>query len=212
MQQTQPEPLYWRVWTWVTGGTHTAAEEEDEKDVPPESTCAVCFDVLTDPVKIPCGHAQCRLCTYLVFESYLRHKVTAPWYAPGAPLVACPRCRGPIPIQYHLSVDEAMGDAIRRRFPKMVTAKAEGTHSEAEQAVAQQRVHLLVGQLAARLQREDMWEWVLAVVLFVPILLYALVRWVFGLIRRGYASMLRLGLLLYAANLGLQAGIYFYYL
>lgn len=210
-QQQEGEPLYWRVWTWITGGPNTEEEEEeDEKEVPPEWTCAVCFDVLTDPVRLPqCGHAQCRLCTFLMFEAYLRHEMTAPWYAPGAPPVACPRCRAPIPVRYHQPVDEALGEAIRRRFPKLVKAKAEGTHSVAEQTAAQERVLDLVQQLAAKLQREEKWEWVLWLLLLVPLFL----RWVFGLIRRGCASFLRLCLLLAAVYMGLQAGagVYFYY-
>merc|ERR1719473_2641536 len=36
--------------------------EEQEEEVPPEFECAICNQLLLDPVSAPCGHTFCRAC------------------------------------------------------------------------------------------------------------------------------------------------------
>ncbi|KAM5299792.1 E3 ubiquitin-protein ligase TRIM58 [Ctenodactylus gundi] len=51
-----------------------------------EARCAVCLDLLRDPVSVACGHSFCRRCVAELCAHADR--------APGRPL-ACPQCRGP---------------------------------------------------------------------------------------------------------------------
>jgi hypothetical protein len=75
-----------------------------EPEIPDDCSCAVCFEVLLDPVTLPCGHTLDQRC--------LQQLVTA-----GGS--ACPTCRKALPAELpDVSVQFRTG--VQRQYPQQV--------------------------------------------------------------------------------------------
>ena len=76
-----------------------------EPDVDPSFTCAVCMEVLLDPVTPPCGHPLDQRCLQKLMDAGGR--------------ATCPTCRVPLPD--HLpSVGVLLRDVVEQRYPEQV--------------------------------------------------------------------------------------------
>jgi hypothetical protein len=78
----------------------------EEQEIDPNCTCVVCFEVLLDPVTLPCGHTIDQRC--------LQRMVAA-----GGSV--CPTCRKVLPA-VDFSVNVLLRDLMLRDYPEQVTA------------------------------------------------------------------------------------------
>ena len=76
-----------------------------EQEVDPSCTCAVCMEVLLDPVTPPCGHPLDRRCMQKLVDAGGRR--------------ACPTCRDPLPVQLP-RVTVNLRDMVQQRYPEQV--------------------------------------------------------------------------------------------
>ena len=68
--------------------------------------CPTCFELLVEPVSGPCGHHLCRHCFYPSVK------------AAG---MACPLCRGAIPLEAcDPAIDAPLWQELQRRYPEIV--------------------------------------------------------------------------------------------
>ena len=65
------------------------SQPEVEAEVDPSCCCAVCFEVLLDPVTLPCGHSLDQRCLQKVVAAA----------SGGTGQRACPTCRNALPTQ-----------------------------------------------------------------------------------------------------------------
>ena len=79
--------------------------DRQEQEVDPSCTCAVCMEVLLDPVTPPCGHPLDQRCMQKLVD------------AGGRP--ACPTCRDPLPAQLP-RVTVILRDMVQQRYPEQV--------------------------------------------------------------------------------------------
>lgn len=93
--------------------------------------CAICSEILLDPVVGACGHDYCRVC----LERWFR--VSEEQQQNGAPgqraIVLCPQCRGP--LAYNLGVCQRLKDTVETLFPEEIAGRrAEQQASALEEA------------------------------------------------------------------------------
>ena len=81
----------------------------EDPDPDPTCTCAVCFEVLWNPVTLPCGHALDQRCA---------QRVVATATGLGLP-PACPTCRQPLPAELP-AVSVQLRDLVQRFYPEQV--------------------------------------------------------------------------------------------
>jgi hypothetical protein len=84
--------------------THSSLQEID-----PDCCCAVCFDVLVDPVTMPCGHTLNQRCLQLLVAAA----------SDGAGQRACPTCREVLPAVLP-SVNIQLRNLVQRHHPIQV--------------------------------------------------------------------------------------------
>jgi hypothetical protein len=89
---------------------HKPPHAEDD----PDCTCFVCYEVLLDPVTLPCGHTLDQRCL-------LRVVATA---SSGVGQRACPYCRHPLPAVLP-GVNIPMRNTIQQSHPEQVNTPAE---------------------------------------------------------------------------------------
>jgi len=82
---------------------------QPEPEVDPDWNCAVCHEVLLDPVALPCGHSLDQHC--------LQRVVAAANGGNGQR--ACPTCRHAIPAELP-AVNILLRDTVQRRYPNQV--------------------------------------------------------------------------------------------
>jgi len=90
--------------------------------VPPEFECAICNQLLLDPVSAPCGHTFCRVC--LVGATRSRQ--------------SCPLCRAQLPGGFRPTVadiDQTLEKRLKRCFAEEYEAKAASIREGAEASV-----------------------------------------------------------------------------
>jgi hypothetical protein len=75
-----------------------------DQAIDPSCTCAVCFEVLLDPVTMPCGHALDQRCLQRMMAAGQR---------------ACPTCRQVLPT-VKFSVSVLLRDLMQRDYPEQV--------------------------------------------------------------------------------------------
>jgi hypothetical protein len=75
-----------------------------EPEIPDDCSCAVCFEVLVDPVTLPCGHTLDQRCLQLLVA------------AGGS---ACPTCRKPLPAELP-DVNVHLRNGVQRQYPQQV--------------------------------------------------------------------------------------------
>jgi hypothetical protein len=80
---------------------HKRAREPEMYD---DCNCAVCFEVLLDPVTLPCGHTLDQRCLQLLVA------------AGGS---ACPTCREPLPAVLP-NVSVQLRNVVQRQYPQQV--------------------------------------------------------------------------------------------
>ena len=84
----------------LSGHKRRHAEQEIDFDC----TCVVCFEVLLDPVALPCGHALDQRCLQRMMAAGQR---------------ACPTCRQVLPaIKFSVSV--LLRNVMQQRYPEQV--------------------------------------------------------------------------------------------
>ena len=81
-----------------SGAGHKRAREPE---IPDDCSCAVCFEVLVDPVTLPCGHTLDQRCLQLLVA------------AGGS---ACPTCRKALPAELP-DVNVHMRNIVQRQKP-----------------------------------------------------------------------------------------------
>jgi hypothetical protein len=91
----------------------SSKRKQDEVD-DPSCTCAVCLEVLLDPVTLSCGHSLDQACLERVLQMA----------EAGRGQRACPTCREAIPAKVP-GVSVQMRDMIEKFYPQQVgqTAK-----------------------------------------------------------------------------------------
>lgn len=72
------------------------------------SCCAVCMEVLMDPVSLPCGHTLDQKCLQQVIASTTCGKA------------CCPTCRDPVPEPYP-RINVTIRDMVERFYPQQVS-------------------------------------------------------------------------------------------
>eukprot|EP00929_Paragymnodinium_shiwhaense_P057822 TRINITY_DN28963_c0_g1_i2.p1 TRINITY_DN28963_c0_g1~~TRINITY_DN28963_c0_g1_i2.p1 ORF type:complete len:444 (+),score=66.40 TRINITY_DN28963_c0_g1_i2:71-1402(+) len=80
-----------------------------------ELECAVCLDMLCEPIRLPCGHAFCRSC---IASALMRARR------------ACPLCRAQLPSQFaarSAALDRSLEKQLKYMFPDSYRAKLEQT-------------------------------------------------------------------------------------
>jgi hypothetical protein len=80
-----------------------------EPEISPNCCCTVCFEVLLDPITLPCGHALDKLCLQQVMDAASR----------GVGQRKCPTCRQPLPAEMP-SVSVQLRDMVQERYPQQV--------------------------------------------------------------------------------------------
>lgn len=97
--------------------------------------CAICFELLLDPLRLPCRHAFCRGCLVGAFR---RSRHTA-----AGPELRCPLCRAQLPAGFDPTVvvgEPGLVRILRQAFPQDYARR------EAQQAdVASTRLQLRIG-------------------------------------------------------------------
>jgi hypothetical protein len=100
--------------TTVRQGRVSVHMAADEVEVDPTCSCAVCMEVLVDPVTLPCGHALDLGCVQRVVN------------ASRGGAACCPTCREPIPTVLP-SISVQLRDLVARMYPKQVRRLARRT-------------------------------------------------------------------------------------
>ena len=75
-----------------------------EQQLSPSCTCMVCWEVLYDPVTLPCGHSLDQRCLQKVLATEQR---------------GCPTCRAPLPAEVP-AVNVQMREMVEERYPQQV--------------------------------------------------------------------------------------------
>jgi len=78
---------------------------EPEAEIDPDCKCAVCFEVLLDPVTLPCGHSLDQRCLQKVLDSGGQR--------------ACPTCRKKIPADPP-AISRVLCAMLERSYPRQV--------------------------------------------------------------------------------------------
>ena len=87
------------------------------KEPGPSSCCVVCWEVLLDPISLPCGHSLDKACLERVIA-------TAPLLpgrgrARAKRMPCCPTCRAPVPKPTPL-VNVTIRDLVEEHYPEQV--------------------------------------------------------------------------------------------
>ena len=82
---------------------------QPEPEVDPNWNCAVCHEVLLDPVTLPCGHSLDQHCLQKVVDVARR----------GNGQRACPTCRRAIPAELP-DISLLLRDTVQQRYPNQV--------------------------------------------------------------------------------------------
>jgi len=88
---------------------HGEQRSRQEQEVDPSCTCAVCMEVLLDPVTPLCGHALDRRCMQKLLDA-------------GGGRRLCPTCRDPLPDQLP-RVSVQLRDMVEKHYPEQVRRK-----------------------------------------------------------------------------------------
>ena len=80
----------------------------EEQEVDPSCTCAVCMEVLLDPVTPPCGHPLDQRCMQKLVDA-----------AGGGGRATCPTCRKALPKKLP-SVTVNLRDMVQKHYPEQV--------------------------------------------------------------------------------------------
>jgi hypothetical protein len=81
-----------------------------EPEIPDDCSCAVCFEVLLDPVTLPCGHTLDQRCLQLLVA------------AGGS---ACPTCRKALPAELP-DVSVQLRNLVQHHHPQQVAPPPSG--------------------------------------------------------------------------------------
>lgn len=115
----------------------------DEAEVDATCSCAVCIEVLMDPVTLPCGHALDQACAQRVVNASV------------AGAASCPTCREPIPAVLP-SISVQLRDLVARLYPKQVGLELARTsisvHAERRLQLAAARHSIVRGYGVARVR------------------------------------------------------------
>ena len=82
------------------------------EELHPDWCCAVCFDVLLDPVALPCGHTLDQGCLQRIVEAA----------SSGVGQRACPTCREALPTVLP-TVSVQLRNLVQRFHPEQVATK-----------------------------------------------------------------------------------------
>ena len=74
-------------------------------ELSPSCTCMVCWEVLYDPVTLPCGHSLDQRCLQKVLATEQR---------------GCPTCRAPLPAEVP-AVSVQLREMVEERYPQQVS-------------------------------------------------------------------------------------------
>ena len=101
------------------------SQPEVEAEVDPSCCCAVCFEVLLDPVTLPCGHSLDQRCLQKVVAAA----------SGGTGHLACPTCKKAIPtelpdvnVQMRTMMQRFYPAQVRRGNPNCPFSKMHGVH------------------------------------------------------------------------------------
>ena len=83
------------------------------EEIHPDWCCAVCFDVLLDPVTLPCGHTLDQGCLQRIVEAA----------SSGVGQRACPTCREALPTVLPNNVNIQMRSMAKHRYSEQVATK-----------------------------------------------------------------------------------------
>jgi hypothetical protein len=84
---------------------HGQKRDRPEQEMDPDFTCAVCMEVLLDPVTPPCGHALDQRCMQKLLDTGGQR--------------TCPTCRDPLPDQLP-RVSVQLRNVVQQRYPEQV--------------------------------------------------------------------------------------------
>ena len=107
-------------------------------------TCAICLDIVFQPVSAPCSHAFCRACLRRLLE----------FSADGA---ACPKCRQPLRMAAEsLTIDESLAVLATKHFRDRLDGRDEGIADEDKEyrVCVQLQIPRFERMQAARAERE----------------------------------------------------------
>lgn len=79
-------------------------ERSRAEQLSPSCTCMVCWEVLCDPVALPCGHSLDQTCLRKALAAGQRR---------------CPTCRAPLPAEVP-AVNVQMRELVTERYPQQV--------------------------------------------------------------------------------------------
>ena len=82
--------------------------KQSRTELSPSCTCTVCWEVLYDPVTLPCGHSLDQRCLQKVLATEQR---------------GCPTCRAPLPAEVP-AVNVQLREVVEERYPQQVRAPA----------------------------------------------------------------------------------------
>ena len=85
------------------------SQPEVEAEVDPSCCCTVCFEVLLDPVTLPCGHSLDQRCLQKVVAAA----------SGGTGQRACPTCRKALPAELP-AINVQMRDLVQWRCQEQV--------------------------------------------------------------------------------------------
>jgi hypothetical protein len=90
---------------WQAAASSSAGHKRArEPEIHDDCSCAVCWEVLLDPVGLPCGHTLDQRCLQLLVA------------AGGS---ACPTCREPLPAVLP-NVNVQLRNGVQRQYPQQV--------------------------------------------------------------------------------------------
>ena len=87
------------------------------EEIHPDWCCAVCFDVLLDPVTLPCGHTLDQGCLQRIVEA------ASSGVGQGWARRACPTCREALPTVLPNNVNIQMRSMAKHRYSEQVATK-----------------------------------------------------------------------------------------
>ena len=87
------------------------------EEIHPDWCCAVCFDVLLDPVTLPCGHTLDQGCLQRIVEA------ASSGVGQGWARRACPTCREALPTVLPNNVNIQMRSMAKHRYSEHVATK-----------------------------------------------------------------------------------------
>jgi hypothetical protein len=93
--------------TNYTTGMNSDDEDEDDINISEEHECAICVDLLCNPIVLSCGHTFCRLCLMKVANTRIIKYLT--------PL--CPLCRDPFTLN-DITIDDGLTQELKQIYNK----------------------------------------------------------------------------------------------